>query len=81
MGKKLIDRSKIYSHSEVASFYFKYIQQKSASTQLTRWIQRDVELYEELILAGYRKGQRLFTPLQLSILLDHLGDPETWEVK
>lgn len=81
MGKKTIDRNKIYGHTELASLYFRYIQPKSASTQLTRWIQRDPELYEELILAGYHKGQRLYTPLQLTILLDHLGDPDTWEVK
>ncbi|MBR5298037.1 MAG: DUF4248 domain-containing protein, partial [Parabacteroides sp.] len=61
--------------------YFKHVLPKSASTQLRRWIKRDEELMEELILAGYKKGQRLYTPLQLAILIDHLGDPETWEVK
>ena len=81
MEKKTIDKSRIYGHTELAMLYFRDIQPKSASTQLTRWINRDIELYEELLLAGDRKGQRLYTPLQLSILIDHLGDPDTWEIK
>ena len=81
MDKKSIDKTRIYGHSELAALYFRYVQPKSASTQLTRWIQRDCELYEELLLAGYHKGQRLYTPLQLAILLDHLGDPENWDMK
>ncbi|MEI3118011.1 MAG: DUF4248 domain-containing protein [Parabacteroides johnsonii] len=48
---------------------------------MARWIRRDEELWEELLLAGYRKGQKVFTPLQVTILVDHLGDPETWTIK
>lgn len=76
-----MDKTRIYGHTELAMLYFKHVLPKSASTQLTRWIKRDEELMEELILAGYKKGQRLYTPLQLAILIYHLGDPETWEVK
>ncbi|MEY8487215.1 DUF4248 domain-containing protein [uncultured Parabacteroides sp.] len=76
-----MDKDRIYGHAELALMYFKNIQPKSASTQLARWIRRDEELWEELLLAGYHKGQKVFTPLQTAILVDHLGDPETWEVK
>ena len=71
-----MDKDRIYGHTELAMLYFKNIQPKSASTQLARWIRRDEELWEELLLAGYRKGQKIFTPLQTTILVDHLGDPE-----
>lgn len=79
--KTKMDKDRIYGHAELALLYFKNIQPKSASTQLARWIRRDEELWEELLLAGYRKGQKVFTPLQVTILVDHLGDPETWTIK
>mgnify|MGYP000926973484 CR=1 FL=1 len=63
-----MDKDRIYGHAELALLYFKNIQPKSASTQLARWIRRDEELWEELLLAGYRKGQKVFTPLQVTIL-------------
>ena len=63
-----MDKDRIYGHTELAMLYFKNIQPKSASTQLARWIRRDEELWEELLLAGYRKGQKIFTPLQTTIL-------------
>ena len=52
-----MDKDRIYGHAELALLYFKNIQPKSASTQLARWIRRDEELWEELLLAGYRKGK------------------------
>lgn len=76
-----MDKDRIYGHTELAMLYFNNIQPKSASTQLARWIRRDEELWEELLLAGYRKDQKIFTPLQTTILVDHLGEPETWIVK
>lgn len=76
-----MDKNKIYGHTELALLYFPNVLPKSASTQLTRWIRRDKELLEALLRAGYFKGQRMYSPLQLSILIDHLGDPETWQIK
>lgn len=73
--------TKMYSHKELASLYFPNILLKSASTQLTRWIHRDEDLLNELTAAGYRKGTRVYTPRQQSILIDHLGDPDTWSIK
>lgn len=76
-----MNKNKIYGHTELALLYFKHIQPTSASTQLARWLRRDEELWEELLLAGYHKGQRVFTPLQLEIIIDHLGEPENWNIK
>jgi len=76
MKKKIV-----YSHMEVALMFFPDIQPKSASRQLTRWIFRDDELMAELLQAGYTRGQRLYSPAQVSIIFDHLGDPETWQLR
>lgn len=80
MDKKF-NKNKIYGHTELALLYFTNILPKSASTQLTRWIQRDEELWEALKKAGYRKGQRIYTPLQRDILFEHLGAPDCWTVE
>jgi len=66
----------MYTHKELAILYFPNITPQSASSQLTRWIRRDPDLMDELNQAGYIKQQRMFTPLQLEILLDHLGEPD-----
>jgi len=72
-------RKPTYSHQEVAVLYFPYIRPESASSQLSRWINRDSELLDELRRVGYIKHQRTFTPRQLTILFDHLGEPEERE--
>lgn len=75
-----MDKSKVWGHTELARLYFPGILLKSASAQLSLWIRRDEELLEDLKKAGYRKGQRMFTPCQVEILVDHLGDPESWNI-
>lgn len=67
---------RVWGHGELAMCYFPYIQEKSASTRLGVMIARDEELLADLKKAGYFKGQHSFTPRQVRILLDHLGDPE-----
>jgi hypothetical protein len=67
-----------YSHQELAMLYFPDILPKSASRQLSRRIVKDEELYADLLKAGYKHHQRMYSPLQAAILFDHLGNPETW---
>lgn len=74
-------KNKIYGHTELALLYFTNILLKSASTQLTRRIQRNEELWEALKKAEYCKGQRIYTPLQRDILFEHLGAPDCWTVE
>lgn len=62
---------------ELAMFYFPDLQPKSASQRLSSWIERDEELQQDLKSTGFIKGQRLYSPRQTAILLEHLGDPET----
>ena len=68
-------RKPTYSHQELAVLYFPDILPESASSQLSRWINRDPDLLGELRRVGYIKHQRTFTPRQLNILFDHLGNP------
>lgn len=75
-----MNKNRIYGHQELAQLYFPYVLPKSASSQLTRWIERDEELSEALRRAGHRKRTRLYTPLQVSILIEHLGEPENWRL-
>lgn len=76
-----MDKSKVWGHMELALLYFPGILPKSASSQLAQWIRRDEDLLADLMKAGYHKGQRMFTPRQVEILVDHLGEPETWKIK
>ncbi len=76
-----MDKKRVWGHMELALRYFPGILPKSASSQLTQWIKRDEELLTDLLKAGYRKGQRMYTPRQVDILADHLGEPETWKVR
>lgn len=71
-------KKRIYGHQELAQLYFPDVLPKSASSQLTRWIARDEDLSEALHRAGHRKRTRLYTPLQVDILFEHLGEPERW---
>ena len=73
--------NRVYGHTELARLYFPDILPKSASSQFTLWIRRDEELLSDLLKAGYKKDQRIYTPRQVAILRDHLGDPETWKIR
>ena len=72
--------NRIYGHQELALLYFPNVLPSSASTQLTRFIRRDPELLSALEAIGYRKGIRLYTPLQVRTIVDHMGDPENWNL-
>lgn len=60
---------------ELASLYFPNSTPQSASVQLQRWINRNDSLKNELIRAGYMKGQHCYTPLQVELIFRYLGEP------
>lgn len=76
-----MDKNRVYGHTELAMLYFPGILPKSASSQLSQWIRRDEDLLADLTKAGYKKGQRIYTPRQVAILINHLGEPETWKIR
>ncbi|MDR2968357.1 MAG: DUF4248 domain-containing protein [Tannerellaceae bacterium] len=63
------------SHKELAMAYFPDQAPSSASRRLTAWITRDEELMNALQPTGYFRGQRIYTPRQLEVLFEHLGEP------
>ena len=64
-----------YGLQELAVRYFPCSAPKSASQQLKRWIKGAPGLMESLGHAGYKNGQRLLTPRQVRIIIDHLDPP------
>lgn len=75
-----MNTNRVYGHQELALLYFPNILPASASTQLTRWIRRDEDLLSALEAIGYRKGHRIYTPLQVRTIVDHMGDPLNWDI-
>ncbi len=66
---------KSYGYGELAMLYFPNSTKKSASVQLRRWIKYNSQLNSELISNCFKKGQRLLTPLQVSLIVKYLGNP------
>lgn len=65
-----------YYHTDIALLYFPdALDKKSAGRKLSNWIKKDYMLKEKLALVGYVAKQRIFTPKQVQILYDFLGEP------
>lgn len=62
--------------TDLALKYFPHSAQRSAVTQLRRWIQLNTDLQHRLAELHYTKGQRSLTPLQHQAVIDFLGDPD-----
>lgn len=60
---------------ELGQMYFPNSTSKSAGAQFIRWIKFNQQLWLELANAGYRSGQRLMTPRQVSLIYQYLGEP------
>lgn len=63
-----------YGLQELAQLYFPGNTPQSASAQLKKWMKND-QLYSKLLEAGYHSGQKILTPRQVEIIVDHLGEP------
>jgi Domain of unknown function (DUF4248) len=64
-----------YGYGELAQLYFPNITKKSASWQLRIWIVTSASLSAKLKAAGYVKGRRLLTPLQVGLIVGEFGEP------
>jgi hypothetical protein len=73
MEKEFVIRS--YGYCELAMLYFPNSTKKSASVQFRRWIVFNKKLESNLIEAGYERGKRVFTPKQVQIIIETLGNP------
>ena len=66
---------KALTFKEIAILYFKNSSTRSAVVQLGRWIRRNMELKQALDKAGFVEGQRIYSPRQVKLIFNYLGDP------
>lgn len=64
-----------YGRSELASCYSPGISPLSAWKKLKSWISHSPGLDDRLAQAGYDRRQRTFTPRQVSLIVDAIGEP------
>ena len=67
--------TKSYGKGELASLYSPNIVASSACKRLTQWMNVHPTLMSDLIKTGYNYKQRTFTPLQVQLIFDALGEP------
>lgn len=64
-----------YGKGELAMMYMPGICRCGALKQFNRWLERNVRLTEELRATGYDSTVRLFTPKQVSLIVEYIGEP------
>lgn len=64
-----------YGWQELAILYAPDLTKESAGKRLSNWIGANRSLQEALIQAGWKKGKRLLTPLQVKVIVEYLGEP------
>lgn len=63
-----------YGLQELAMLYFPNSTPQAASNQLKKWMSKE-KLLAKLVEAGYEPGQKILTPRQVSVIVDHVGEP------
>ena len=64
-----------YGLTELGLLYNPSLQPDSAAKAIKRWIAFNKDLTTALQQSGWRKGQRMFTPLQTQQIFRFLGEP------
>lgn len=65
-----------YSKSELAMLYSPFITPKAAVKKLNRWIAIKPGLTERLQDTGMQPNAKCYTPFQVHIIVEALGEPE-----
>lgn len=66
---------KEYGRTELAMMYCPYITPAAAWRRLRKWIGRNPMLSGRLRASGYHEKQRVFTPEQTRLVIEHIGEP------
>ncbi len=66
---------KAYGWQELAILYAPDLTPESAGKRLSNWVRFNPKLTRELQETGWKKGQRVLTPLQVSVIIRYLGEP------
>lgn len=64
-----------YGWQELAILYAPDLTPESAAKRLTAWVNVNPTLPQALEAVGWRKGQRVLTPLQVRTIVDYIGEP------
>lgn len=64
-----------YTKKELALMYFPDSNPRSAVNHLMAWIRRCTQLWEALQKMGYQKMSKSFTPRQVKVIIEELGEP------
>lgn len=64
-----------YGWQELAILYAPDLTPESAAKRLTAWVNVNPALPQALEAVGWRKGQRVLTPLQVKTIVDYIGEP------
>lgn len=75
MNNEEVFKIRAYGFNELAHIYLPTITKKSATNQLSIWINENHRLKEKLTEIGYRKGNKLLTPAQVKEIIEELGYP------
>lgn len=70
-----IDTRRTWGYQELAMRYFPHVKPDSATNQLRRWILYSPELQSHLSACGWIPGNKMLTPKQVSVIVDHFGEP------
>jgi hypothetical protein len=66
---------KSYGWTELAQCYNPDVMPKTAAKRLTGWVDKNGELNASLQRAGWKKGTKLLTPLQVETIVKYIGEP------
>ena len=64
-----------YTKKELALAYFPDSSPHSAVNHLMTWIYRCKPIMAQLLATGYEKTSKGFTPRQVRLITEHLGEP------
>ena len=68
-------RIKSYGKSELASLYMPKITSKSALEKMHKWIRKSPGLSAALAANGLHPRDKYYTPLQVQLIVNALGEP------
>lgn len=65
-----------YGKSELAWLYFPTANSAhTAVNHLMAWVRRNPDLVNGLYKLGYRKSAKFFTPKEVALIIEYLGEP------
>ena len=64
-----------YGKGELAQLYSPMVGERAACKKLQIWIERNAELHDALLRSGLTRRSKEYTPYQVRLIVDALGEP------